>query len=342
MKSRLRTEDTIQRVVWHYHRAKWDRFRKDLAAQNWASMMRCGPSAAELYSSTICNLMARHIPHSTITNKPGNQPWFNEECRRASQEQHQAYLKIRCQPGEAATQDYMHAKQRKQHAIDRAKRFHNQRIRSKLCSPATSSREWWWTIKQLMGAGGSANIPILNDGGVQHVSAKDKAEAFATIFSQKCRVDDPSRPPADIPTITEARHQPIRFTPRDIKKRPSALDTAKAIGPDNIPAVALKTCAAELAAPLAKLFQYSYNTGIYPTMWKIAEVCPAFCGRDKSNPANYRPISLLSIFSKVMEGVVKSAIKRHLGSVWVPPRPLGSRPQYSLGPNMDKRAEFQR
>ncbi|XP_067854341.1 aldo-keto reductase family 1 member B1-like [Heptranchias perlo] len=252
----------------------------------------------------------RHIPHSTITNKPGDQPWFNEECRRACQEQHQAYRKMRCHPGEATTQDYMHAKQRKQHAIDRAKRFHNQRIRSKLCSPATSSREWWWTIKQLTGGGGSANIPILNDGGVQHVSAKDKAEAFATIFSQKCRVDDPSRPPPDIPTITEASLQPIRFTPRDIKTRLSALDTAKAMGPNNIPAVVLKTCAPELAAPLAKLFQYSYNTGIYLTMWKIAqnvsgEIFPVREGRVLVSETDYVE-TWRAMEQLVDEGLVKS------------------------------------
>eukprot|EP00061_Rhincodon_typus_P017282 g45912.t1 len=34
----------------------------------------------------------------------------------------------------------------------------------------------------------------------------------------------------------------------------------------------LKTCAPELATPLAKLFQYSNHTGIYTTMWKIAQV----------------------------------------------------------------------
>ncbi|XP_067878375.1 histone H1-like protein HC2 [Heterodontus francisci] len=39
------------------------------------------PTAAELYSTAICNLMARHIPHSTITIKVGDQTWFNEECR---------------------------------------------------------------------------------------------------------------------------------------------------------------------------------------------------------------------------------------------------------------------
>uniref|UniRef100_UPI00398E8A02 transforming growth factor beta activator LRRC32-like n=1 Tax=Pristiophorus japonicus TaxID=55135 RepID=UPI00398E8A02 len=75
----------------------------------------------------------------------------------------------------------------------------------------------------------------------------------------------------EVPTITEASLQSIRYIPCDIKKRLSALDTAKAMGPDNIPAVMLKTCAPELAASLAKLFQYSYNTGIYPTLWNTAQ-----------------------------------------------------------------------
>eukprot|EP00061_Rhincodon_typus_P000833 g12913.t1 len=92
------------------------------------------------------------------------------------------------------------------------------------------------------------------------------------------------------------------------------LDTAKATGPDNIPAIVLKTCAPELAAPLVKLFQYNYNTGIYPAMWKSAQVCPALKKQDKSNSANYRAIRLFSIISKlmVMEGVISSAIKQHL------------------------------
>eukprot|EP00061_Rhincodon_typus_P008278 g30746.t1 len=84
------------------------------------------------------------------------------------------------------------------------------------------------------------------------------------------------------------------------------------MGPDNIAAIVLKTCAPELASPLAKLFQYSNNAGIYPTMWKIAQVCPVQKKQDKSNLANYCPIGLLLIISKVMEDVINSAINRHL------------------------------
>eukprot|EP00061_Rhincodon_typus_P011223 g36083.t1 len=101
-------------------------------------------------------------------------------------------------------------------------------------------------------------------------------------------------------------------TPHDINKPLETLATTKAMGPDNILEIVLKTYAPELATPLAKLFQYSYNTEIYPVMWKIAQVCPVRKKQDKSNLANYHPISLLSVISKVMEGVINSTIQQHL------------------------------
>eukprot|EP00061_Rhincodon_typus_P005837 g25827.t1 len=84
------------------------------------------------------------------------------------------------------------------------------------------------------------------------------------------------------------------------------------MGPDNILAIVLKTCALELVAALATLFQYKYITGIYLTMWKIAQVCPVHKKQIKSNPDNYSPINLLLTISKVMEGVSTSVIKHHL------------------------------
>ncbi|XP_067842783.1 anoctamin-7-like [Heptranchias perlo] len=82
--------------------------------------------------------------------------------------------------------------------------------------------------------------------------------------------------------------------------------------PDKFLVVVLTTCAPELAAPLAKLFQYNYTTFIYLTMWEISQVCPVHKKRDKPNMAGYHLISLLSIISKVMEGIVNSDIKQHL------------------------------
>eukprot|EP00061_Rhincodon_typus_P014430 g41440.t1 len=215
-----------------------------------------------------------------------------------------------CQTGEATKQDYLCAKQHKQQVIDRNKRSHNQQIRSKLCSPATSSCEWWQTIKQLTGGGCSTNIPFINDGRGQRISAKHKTKAFAATSARSANLVTHLSLISDtvpgkvegfscdgqhvaaglegrracscaviffvlcspvVPSITNTSLQPFRFTARDSKKQLETLDIAKATGSDNIPAIVLMACAPELAAPLLKLFQYNYNIGIYPTMWKIAQ-----------------------------------------------------------------------
>ena len=49
-----------------------------------------------------------------------------------------------------------------------------------------------------------------------------------------------------------------------------------------------------------------------PSMWKVANVIPCYKKGDKHVPSNYRPISLLSMLSKVMERLIYDAMWNHL------------------------------
>ena len=54
--------------------------------------------------------------------------------------------------------------------------------------------------------------------------------------------------------------------------------------------------AADIVAPsLTSLFSKSILTGIYPNDWKTAKVTPLFKNGIKSDPNNYRPISVIPI-----------------------------------------------
>ncbi|XP_048462849.1 armadillo repeat-containing protein 3 [Rhincodon typus] len=77
--------------------------------------------------------------------------------------------------------------------------------------------------------------------------------------------------------ITDASLQPIQFTPCDIKKWLEALDATTAVGPNNFPA---RLVLPELAATLAKLFQYSDNTGISQQRGKV----PRFVSEKMGGP----------------------------------------------------------
>ena len=66
---------------------------------------------------------------------------------------------------------------------------------------------------------------------------------------------------------------------------------------------------------LCKLLNKSLSLGTLPEDWKLANVVPAFKKGDKEHCENYRPISLLSIISKVLEPCVFINIKCHLSHV---------------------------
>ena len=56
--------------------------------------------------------------------------------------------------------------------------------------------------------------------------------------------------------------------------------------------------------PLFHIFNLSFSTGVVPMQFKIAKVIPIFKSGDKAQMDNYRPISLLSSFSKIMEKII--------------------------------------
>ena len=105
---------------------------------------------------------------------------------------------------------------------------------------------------------------------------------------------------------------PISFHQSSIRKILSSLDISKTPGSDGIPAIFFKNCAPGLTPVLCRLFSLSFDSGICPDCWKLALVQPIPNKGDKSLPSNYRPISLVSILSKVTEKAINSQLLSHL------------------------------
>ena len=90
-------------------------------------------------------------------------------------------------------------------------------------------------------------------------------------------------------------------TPHEIQLLALTFRVNKAPGPDNIGAKLLKCVLDKLLDPLVFIFNLSFNTGKVPESLKIAKVIPIYKKGERTNPTNYRPISLLSIFDKILE-----------------------------------------
>ena len=97
-----------------------------------------------------------------------------------------------------------------------------------------------------------------------------------------------------------------------VRKLLHNINPHKASGPDNIPTRFLKDYADTITPALTLLFNASLEQGTVPSVWKKANVSPIFKKGDRSNPANYRPISLTSVCSKPLEHILHSQIMKHL------------------------------
>ncbi|NQZ52218.1 MAG: reverse transcriptase family protein [Moritella sp.] len=102
----------------------------------------------------------------------------------------------------------------------------------------------------------------------------------------------------------------INFKPADIKKELSHLNIYKSFGPDNVHPKLLKALAQnnQFVHAVFQLFENCVLAGSLPEIWKEANVSALFKKGDKSEPLNYRPVSLTCILCKVFEKLVRSNI----------------------------------
>jgi Reverse transcriptase (RNA-dependent DNA polymerase) len=86
------------------------------------------------------------------------------------------------------------------------------------------------------------------------------------------------------------------------------LKNASSPGPDQIQTKLVKKCATQLTTPLVAIANSMLHTGCFPDKLKAAKVIPIHKDGDKNLCSNYRPISILSVFSKILESIFLNRI----------------------------------
>ena len=87
----------------------------------------------------------------------------------------------------------------------------------------------------------------------------------------------------------------------------------RSFGPDGISNKLIKRINLQICAPLAFLINLSLKTSYIPENWKVAKVVPIYKkAGDPNNCTNYRPISLLITYNKILEKIVAKQIWEHL------------------------------
>ena len=245
----------------------------------------------------------KHVPTKTTTRRR-KKPWINSKVKAATKKKKRAYLQTNGARSGPRWEEYKAAKKEAQRICRQSFNEHMYQT----CNPGNKKKLYSWVKSQRTENSG---ITYLEVGGTRVILPKEKANAlnrqFASVFT-----DSTPDPPLDIPSSFQTSDiQTINITEPGVFKLLATLDTSKAAGPDNIPARYLKLVAAQITPAVSLIFQASLEQGSLPSRWLTANVTPIFKKGKRTDPVNYRPISLTCICCKLLEHIVHHAVLGH-------------------------------
>ena len=149
---------------------------------------------------------------------------------------------------------------------------------------------------------------VMDGSGKLTETEEEAATALNSYYHSVFTNDNPQDPTPEFPTLTQERLEDVKFDVESVEEVLSNLKPNKAAGPDGVESELLKECAKEIAPALCQIFRKSLDEGEVPAQWKEANVIPIHKKGNKAIMANFRPVALTSVISKVFEKIVCAAI----------------------------------
>lgn len=194
--------------------------------------------------------------------------------------------------------------------------------RNKISQTASSSKELWRTINEITGRKKieTSSIEILQDGEDKIQDPKQIADTMGKYFTNigidlKNKIEiEISNPNSD--KTFQPHNEPNApilnnfgyVDSKEIMTYIDELNQSSSGGHDGITAVTVKTIKHQIIQPLHFIFNLSMSTGIFPNYFKVAIISPIHKTGEKTNPENYRPISLTTHLSKLLEKCIKNRL----------------------------------
>ena len=196
--------------------------------------------------------------------------------------------------------------------IEEAKSQYFKKIGRTLSNSKTSQNTYWSLINKIINKVKIPVIPPLLEKDIFVLDFESKVQIFNDYFVGQCTTIDTG---SEVPSQLVYSAPPLTEFQISEEKRLSiirSLNPNKARGWDNISVCMIKICDDSLVLPLKLIFENCLRRGVFPEVWKKANVVPVHKKNSRNHKQNYRPISLIPVLSKVMEKLIFDSLYEHL------------------------------
>ena len=302
---------TYVREVWDYRNANVEKIKKAISNFNWNKAFEnlVIDEKVALLNQTLLNIFRNYTPNKKIKFDYRQPPWMTNKTKNLLKERSKLTKYFyRNGQWESDRDNVLEKSAECTRGILEAKRQYILKMTSKLEDAFSAPKPYWTIINHLLYNKNIPAIPPLLVDGNFVSDFNKKANLFNNFFASVCT---PIKHASTLPSFsyrTNSRINSFHSTENDILLILKSLDSTKAHGCDILSVRMIKICNESITIPLKIIFDESLKNGVFPEIWKRANVVPVHKKDDQSLVKNYRPINLLPIFGKIFERVIYNSL----------------------------------
>lgn len=280
-----------------------------LSRENWLDLYSANNvnDAFKIFSDTLNYYIELCFPvKRTTVHVKHSKSWITKGLKISSKKLKQLYHRSLHTSNENDKVFYMQYRRLYKKLIKKAKQMENDRI---LLNSSNIAKTTWNIINN--NTNSKSNVTSINKissaNGNLITDSNEMANCFNDFFANVATKYNSDLTNDTFCTPTKYISTTFFMAPTDEIEVSNTIHNMKnsySMGEDNLSINLLKKCVNFIIAPLTYIINYSFNEGIFPNILKIAKVIPIFKKGDNTVLENYRPISLLSTISKIMEKIV--------------------------------------
>lgn len=291
-----------------------DRFTVTLREESWENVYS-SDNAQTAYSAFADSLASHYdrvfpIIERKQTKRDSNH-WITRGLKTSIKHKNKLYIRYKNSPTLQNSTTYKHYKNRLRSLIGAAKKLHYEHL---ITANKNKPKEIWDIIKEVVGNKNSKYE--IDEIVIDNKTCNDKqkiTDAFNEYFiniGPNLAKDFPSSNTQHLDYMGTPNINSMYLTPTNPTEVINCLLKLKRSAPgiDELNPTIIKQIATLITNPLTYAFNLCFEQGIVPDELKIARVSPIPKKGDPLQPQNYRPISILPVFSKIFERLLYNRI----------------------------------